>query len=560
MKSFAMQHEHFHIRFVAMLGRPISRQLLLSLLLIGCTKDNAPTSDAHGGTVVIATSGNYGSLFPPNVSSTTGRQITELVYDYLTEVGLSLNTIDDTTFARRLASSWEWSRDSLSLAVHIDPAARWHDGQSVRASDVAYSFSIYGDSTFSSMASQLAQIDSVTVMPDSLTAVFWFKRRYPLQFYDATSQMQILSRHIYGAIPKDSLNDAVANIKPVGTGRYRFVSETPGQSVELGADTANYRGAPNINRVIWRVFGGADEAARALLAGEADIYDGMRTGDVAAAATKSDIKVLMSPGSDYVFMTFNTKRPLFASRELRRALTMAVDRSAMVVNVFDSLALPGVGPTVRYFPSTDSSLKQIDYNPDRANAILDSLGWRRQASDGVRSRNGKELRFKVILPSSSSNRRRMGVLLQEQLRKVGVALELDQMDYPAFNSRFVTHEFDAALANWHLGTSPASIRELWTSTAAKSGQNYGAYVSTTFDSYVDSAIATFDPAQSKSYYTRAFQTAIDDAPAIWLYEPKLVIGIHKRIETRPFRPDAWWWSLADWSIPADQQIPRDRTR
>jgi peptide/nickel transport system substrate-binding protein len=493
------------------------------------------------------------------VSSTTGRQITELVYDYLTEVGLSLNTLDDKTFARRLAEAWEWSTDSLSLAVHLQPDARWHDGKPVRASDVTYSYSIYSDSTFSSMASQLAQIDSATA-PDSLTAVFWFKKRYPLQFYDATSQMLILPRHVYGAIPTKSLNEAATKIKPVGSGRYRFVAENPSQSVELTADTANYRGAPNINRLIWQVFGSPDEAARAVLAGEADVYDVMRPGDVTAAATRPNVKVIMSPGSDYAFMTFNLKRPLFASRELRQALTMAVDRAAMARNVFDSLALPGLGPTVRYFPSTDQSLKQIDYEPEGAKAILDSLGWRTGNSGGIRSKNGKELRFKVILPSTSSNRRQMGTLLQEQLRKVGVAVDLDQMDFSTFNNRLVKRDFDAALASWHLGTSPASIRILWTSEAAENGQNYGAYTSKLFDTYVDSAIASFDPVKSKSFYTRAYQTTIHDAPAIWLYEPKLVIGIHRRIETKPFRPDAWWWSLADWSIPVSGRIPRDQAR
>ena len=543
-----------------MLQLRISRQLLLCVLgLAGCARDDGAFPEARGGTVVIATSGDYGSLFPPNVKSTTGRQITELAYDYLTEVGLSLNTFDDKTFARRLAQSWEWAPDSMSLAVRLHLNARWHDGQPVRADDVTYSYTVYSDSTFSPMASQLAQIDSVTAS-DSLTAVFWFRKRYPLQFYDATSQMLILPRHVYGAIPTKSLNEAVTKIKPVGSGRDRFVTEKPSQSVELAADTANYRGAPNINRLIWQVFGSADEAARAVVAGEADVYDVMRPEDVTAAVTRPNVKVLMSPGSDYAFMTFNLKRPLFTSRDLRQALTMAVDRAAMVQNVFGSLALPGIGPTVQYFPSTDPSLNQIDFDPERAKAILDSLGWHTGSNRDTRSRTGRELRFKVILPSSSSNRRQMGTLLQEQLRKVGVAADLDQMDFPTFNNRLVRRDFDAALASWHLGTSPASIRILWTSKAAENGQNYGSYTSKVFDSYVDSAIASFDPIRSKSFYTRAYQTAIDDAPAIWLYEPKLVIGVHRRIETKPFRPDAWWWSLADWSIPVSGRIPRDKAQ
>jgi len=91
----------------------MSRSLLAvtALVVAGCVGKDASTRQARGGTVVIAATGNFGSLFPPNVNSTTGRQVTELVYDYLAEVGLSLNTTDDRTFATRLASSWEWSSD-----------------------------------------------------------------------------------------------------------------------------------------------------------------------------------------------------------------------------------------------------------------------------------------------------------------------------------------------------------------------------------------------------------------------------------------------------------------
>ena len=144
---------------------------IAALVVTGCAERQSSAPQARGGTVVIAATGNFGSLFPPNVNSTTGRQVTELVYDYLAEAGLALNTIDDRTFAPRLASSWDWSSDSLSLAAHLDSHAHWHDGQPVRSSDVTYSYSIYSDTSFSPIASQLASIDSVTA-PDSLTAVF----------------------------------------------------------------------------------------------------------------------------------------------------------------------------------------------------------------------------------------------------------------------------------------------------------------------------------------------------------------------------------------------------
>ena len=516
---------------------------------------------ARGGTVIIATTSDADNLFPPLVGQTTARQVTELVYDYLTEVSPSLDTYDDKTFATRLAKSWDWSPDSLSLAVHLHPDARWHDGIAVTSDDVVYTYSIYTNTALgSSMASQLSSIDSVTAA-DSLTAVFWFNKRYPLQFYDATSQMQILPKHVLGAIPTDSLREAVSSIKPVGTGRYRFVSWKPNESIEVAADSTNYRGAAKIERIIWRIFQSPDLAARSVLLGEADVYDAMRPENVKASETNPNVKVLISPGSDYAFMTFNLARPLFQSREIRRALTMALDRAAMTRNVFDSLARPAIGPTISSFVSDDSNLDQIPYDPAAAARILDSLGWRIDPASSIRKKNGRELRFRILIPTSSANRVRMGVLAQEQLRKVGVAVDLDQMDYSAFRSRLGERDFDAAMHSWHLGTSPASIRQIWTSEAAgKDGINYGEYRSPIFDAYVDSAVTTVDPEKSRNFYNRAYQTAIDDAPAVWIYEPKMVLGIHKRIHTEPYRPDAWWYSLGEWSIPNADEIPRDRIR
>jgi peptide/nickel transport system substrate-binding protein len=241
---------------------------------------------------------------------------------------------------------------------------------------------------------------------------------------------------------------------------------------------------------------------------------------------------------------------------------MGVNRAALVRNVFDTLALPGIGPTVRAFPTTELHLPQIPYDPKRAERLLDSLGWRDSNGDGIRERNGRQLRFTLLVPSTSLNRLRMGVLLQEQFRKIGVRVDLDEMEFATFQARQQARDFDANLANWHLGASPGSLREIWGSQAARDsgGINYGSYINPKFDAYVDSAIGTTDSAANRRYYDLAYRIAIDDAPAIWLYEPRTVIGIHRRIKTGPMRPDAWWTSLGDWYIPPEEQLARDRPR
>jgi peptide/nickel transport system substrate-binding protein len=539
----------------------------LLIACAACARNDVSHTTNTSGTLVIVTTGDADNLFPPLVASTIGRQVTEQIYDYLASVGAGMNTIGDAGFRPQLARSWSWSRDSLEINFQLNPRARWHDGQRVTADDVRFTFSLYTDSALgSSTGQQLANIDSITA-PDSLTAEFWFKKRTPLQFFDATNQMQIIPRHIFGGLSADALRKSGMGIAPVGSGRFRFVSWKHASSIEVDSDTSNYRGAAKLQRVIWRVTPSPASAATMLLAGEADVYDTMRPENVRDAAMHPNVKVVTSPGSDYVFMQFNLRdphrpghsHPLFASRDLRRALSMAVDRPAMVRNVFESLASPGIGPTIRAFPTTDTTIEQIPYDVDASGRVLDSLGWR-VGSDGVRERGGHKLRFSILVPASSLNRRRMGVLLQEQFRKAGVSVSLDETDFGTFSSRLQARDFDAALANFHLGASAAALAETWTSTAAraKGGLNYGSYMNPVFDALVDSATSAMDRSTSRRYYTEAYKTAIADAPAIWLYEPRMVLGIHRRIQVAGFRADAWWSSLADWQVAPGQQIARDQ--
>src|SRR5690349_15783831 len=110
-------------------------------LFLGCkgTDSGSTGSGDVGGTLVISIPGEPATLHPLLVASQADRQTTDLLYDRLAEIGDDMSTIGDKGFKPQLAESWQWSTDSLSIAFHINPRARWHDGRPVRASDVRYS-------------------------------------------------------------------------------------------------------------------------------------------------------------------------------------------------------------------------------------------------------------------------------------------------------------------------------------------------------------------------------------------------------------------------------------
>jgi peptide/nickel transport system substrate-binding protein len=317
--------------------------------------------------------------------------------------------------------------------------------------------------------------------------------------------------------------------------------------------------------VVWSIAPDFNANLTRFLAGETDFFESLRPENIPEVAKHPELRVKLYRGLSYQFAQFNLRdpanhsrpHPIFGNRELRRALTMATDRATIVRSAFDTLGVPALGPTVRAYSTTDVNLAQIPFDLSRARQILDSLGWRVARNDGVRTRNGRPLEFTLSVPSSSKIRVRQAVLIQEQLRQAGVKVDVEQLDFPVLVEKERKRTFDAAIGQWNTQPSPGAVRGSWgtASSRASSGSNYGSYESPVFDAYVDSALASFDPPARKSYFTKAYETIIQDAPAIWLAELTPAVGYNSRVHPASMRLDAWWAHIPDWWVSASQKTP-----
>ncbi|HUQ45406.1 MAG TPA: peptide ABC transporter substrate-binding protein [Gemmatimonadaceae bacterium] len=541
---------------------------LAAALLAGCkgTDTSSAGSGDVGGTMVIALPGDVGTLMPLLVASQADREITDLLFDRLAEIGDEMSTIGDKGFTPRLAESWQWAPDSLSIAFRLHPKAKWHDGRPVRASDVRYSVALVKDPAFGAPASpMIGNIDSVSVK-DSVTAVAWFKKHTPEQFYDLVYQVVIVPEHILGNTPAAQLKSADVARRGIGSGRFRLAAWQPGQRIELIADTANYRGRARLDRVVYAVSPDFNAAAARFFSGEADMFEQLRPEQIAKVQGDSQRRLVRYPSFQYAYLAFNLvdpkqtsqPHPIFADRAVRRALTMAVDRRAMLTNVFGTLANPLYGPFPSSVAVADTGLPQIPYDTAKARALLDSAGWT-VGADGVRTKGGRRLEFGISTPNSSATRHQYAVLLQEAFRRVGASARLDETDFAAYAAKQGTHGFDTEIAVYVTDPSPSGFKQSWTSAGiAKDGSNFPSYSNPVVDALLDSAAAAFDPARTRSHARRAFEIIIDDAPGIWLYQPPTVAGLHRRIRTATMRPDGYWSHLADWWIPAGERSARDQ--
>ncbi len=528
--------------------------LAAGLTLSACGGDQTA---ARGGTIVIAGFADPDNLLPPLGRTLASKAVTDLLFDRLADIGPALNTVGDAGFEPRLAKSWEWSRDSLRITLHLDPRARWQDGKPVRASDVRFAFDVYTDPRVAANGGGdlHGAVDSVSV-GDSVTCTAWFKRRTPEQFYTLASTLIPLPEHLLSSVSRDSIREAAFDRQPVGDGPFRLVRWDAKSRLEIAAVDSFYRGRAKLDRVIWTIAPEMQTATQKLLAGEADYLEALTPPAVAQVAKVPALRIEPYSSFDYGFLRFNLHdgasakpHPILGDRALRRALTQALDRRLLVRSVFDTLAHVALGPFVRAQWTSDTTLAELAFDRGAAVRTLDSLGWR-EGPDGTRVKNGKPLQITLLRPSSSKSRELVAVLNQEQLRQIGVMVKIEPLDFSAFMARANKRDFDAIMDGVHTSPSPAGMRDTWSSAGIEkgTGPNYGGYSNPKFDAQVDSAVSSMDARAAKTHYRAAYQTIIDDAPAIWLFEPVAVAGFNKRLNVGALRADGWWLTVPAWTV------------
>ena len=539
--------------------------LLLALpLLTACDRLRGP---AGGGTVIVSTAADPDPFLPPTRTSVTGRMVSELLFDPLVEIGADLNPFGEAGFVPRLAASWRWSPDSLAITFTLDPEARWHDGTPVTARDVVAGLTLIRDpANGSPVAGEVVDIDSIVAV-DARTARVHFHERSAEQLYTA-SLVYPMPSHLVDALPAGGLATSAYAQRPIGSGPYRLVEREPKVRLVLGAVEDHYRGRPGPDRIALTIAPDPATGIAKVWAEEADVWELLPPPDVTAAAAYPQVRLVPYNGWDYTFVAFNFRapddtaavHPLLTDPAMRVALTQALDRTGLVRALFDSLAHPLLGPFVRAQFTADTTIAPIPFDTLAAARTLDSLGWTGRTRDGIRLRDGQLLRLRALVPAPSANRVRAAVLIQEQWRRAGVDLVIDKREAQAFGAARDGGDFDVVLGGWGTTPSVRGLRSTWGSGARPGWgrQNSGRYANAVFDSLVAAGLASADPVVTRDRIRAAYRVIVDDAAAVWLYEPMPIAAVHRRFLLPTWRPEAWWRTLPSWRLdPEAPALARD---
>lgn len=508
-----------------------------------------------GSSIVIVT-GQQPTVPVPTLmegaaSNVANSELADQLFLRLARLGPTLLTAGDRNFVPQLARSWT-RRDSVTLAFDLDPRARWEDGAPVTARDVVFTFArAQNRSIAPRLADLLRQITSVTAESER-TVVFRFSHPYSEQLYDASFHVAPLPAHLLDTIPPDALGRSAFVRQPIGNGPYHLVRNVPGQFVELAANQSFFLGRPKLNRVIIRIAPDADARLNLLLSGEAEAMDNVPPppDNLRRLAADSSLRLIPVPSPTVGYLLFNQRdprhldqpHPILADLRVRRAITLALDRPVMVRAVFGAYAEVPYGPVSQLWWIRHGAPKPERPNPAQSRRLLASAGWHDADGDGIVDRDGHPLALSLSLPNTSGIRRQMALLVQEQLRQVGIHIDLQQYEGPIWNERRAAGNFDIDFSAVSQDPSPSGITQSWT---CPGGSNVAKYCDPRVDSLVERAVlGRGDPAKTWTAVLRQIEA---DAPATFLYAPAYVYVVKRRFRNVTISPVSSWQLLHQWA-------------
>ena len=493
----------------------------------------------------------------------SNREISDLLFLRLADLGPALRTTDERAFIPRLARRWT-RRDSLTLAFELDPRARWHDGTPVTPADVILSFRRAADRALNPQLSTLLGRITAMEAEGERTVVVRFREAYAEQLYDATYHTPPLPAHLLAGIPAESLAASAFARAPVGNGPYRWVGRTPGQRLELRADTAFFLGRPGIQRIVQLVVPDGEARANLLRTGEVDAIDNVYgLPNYSRVERLPDYGYYPAPGLILGFAGFNFRdpadtsraHPLFQDPLVRRALALALDRPAISQATWGPLTTTPDAPLSAVVGRNVTSPPVTPYDTGRARRLLAQAGWRDRDGDGVLDKGGRPLRFRFMVPSVSTPRVALATRMQEACRQLGIAAELDLVEPGTYMTRRGQGRYDLEFWQPLQDPTPSGLVQSWACSGI-GGSNVGHYCNPAVDSLL-AAGSRAPAAEAGRRWSQAVARIAEDMPAVFLYATVNGTAVHRRFTNVTIRPESAWSTVWQWRLRPGQALPRD---
>jgi len=473
----------------------LRRCVLLALIAGVATSILSCSAKPDPNTLVMIIESSPTNLDPRVGVDAQSERIDELLFDSLVR--------RDEHFELKpwLAESWEIP-DPQTYIFHLHKGVRFHNGLPLTARDVKWTFdSLISGKLRSAKTSTYAPLDRIDAL-DDYTVVFHLKQPFAPLLWN-------LSDGAIGIVPYGSGEDF--NRNPIGSGPFRFASAQQDKEVVVERNPDYWATPAKLERVQFKVIPDATTRALELRKQSADIAINALTADTVVALERDrGLTVMESPGTIYAYLAMNLRDPILKDVRVRRAIAYAINVEPVIHYLLRDQARPAYSVLPPQHWAYDADVEKYPYDPQRARQILDEAGYR--PVNGIRF----HITFKT---STEESTRLLAAVLQQQLREVGIALDIRSFEFATFFADITKGAYQLHSLRWVGGNLDPDIFEhiFATSSFAPKRANRTFYSNPRVDDLIRQAQGTLDQPQRKALYDQIQQALAEDLPYINLW-------------------------------------------
>ncbi|MFB5084161.1 ABC transporter substrate-binding protein [Symbiobacterium thermophilum] len=442
-----------------------------------------------------------------------------------------------------VAESWEISDDNLTLSIKIREGIKFTDGTDLDAEDVAFTLGAIMDPEYTgARASSLRDVESIEVVD-----------KYNLNIHLKKPSAPLLTNINYGILSKEAfegysiadMEKAPASMdKPVGAGPYKLKEYVRGQYVVLERNpdwfmSEHYGGAPFIETLTYKIIPDSQTALAALQNGEIDRLT-PEASDVAMLETqfKDKLTAYYWDRNGFGYMTLNNSKAPLDDKRVRQALTLGLDRQAIITGVLENRATIPPGPIPPISWAFDESIQVQQRDVAKAKQLLEEAGFVMNESTGIYERDGQPLKLTFYAGAGATTTEAIGAIARSSWKEIGVDLDVQMIDFSAMMDNYVAPgKFDVTFSAFSLGLDPDSMYNLFHSSAGRpdangnvNGFNRARFYNDRVDELLEKAREEFEPAKRKEYYSEFQRIIVDEAPVIMIYSNIYTDFVNSRVK------------------------------
>ncbi len=491
--------------------------IFLLSLTSACTRATAHPED----TVIVALDDSPGNLDPRIGTDAFSERLDQLLFCSLVKRSPTYDIEPD------LALSWEIPNPTTYI-FHLRTDARFHDGRPLTARDVLFTFrSVLSGVLKTPKAGTYRLVESVEA-PDDRTVVFKLKEPFAPFLWN-------LTRGAIGIVPDGSPADFAQH--PVGSGAFKFVRFVPDSEVVLARNDDYFGKKPVVSEVRFKIIPEAIVRALELRKGSVDIALSVLTPDmVEALRGNRELEVIEAPGTNYQYVAFNLKDPLFSDVRVRKAIAFAIDRESIVKYLWRGQAklATGVIPPNNWTYASD--VETYPYNPQKARELLKASGH-------------EHLSF-TYRTATDDTGRLLAAVLQQQLRDVGIQMDIRSNEFATFYSDVINGNFQMYSLRWIGGNNDPDILNFvfHSMMFPPNGANRGRYANAAVDRLIDFARREVDTEKRRQAYQEIQRIVAEELPYVSLFYVDNVAVYNKRIGGMRLYPAGEYEFLTDVTI------------